>query len=320
MRISLKATLISVLALVTFELALSLLSPFGGSSKVLACEGLFRTDFKKLAKSHGIQGEIVEIDFRLPIQGKRNPPLKQRRGTIKLFGSKNRDQRYPEKVFSPRTLEDQKYGLRLMEAVLREGLEGVGRILVMGAGTGYEAVALTRYTDAKIDAVDIKMEAVNLTRMNAETHGVSSQINAFKSDLFSALEGEVYDLVLFNAPRPIFESRLRTNFQRRGRPRAVVEDAVRRALWEIKQRPAEFDPNGELLSRMLRNLPQHLKVGGRFYLMSELHLGHVPHRYQKVVVSTDPWILTKFSGRNRFIKDPGLGSEFFGIHRLTRLY
>ncbi len=76
-----------------------------------------------------------------------------------------------------------------------------GRILDLCCGGGCIGLAVAHYfRDVEVDLVDIDVRALELARENAQQLGVSGRVNILESDLFAALEGRVYDLILSNPP------------------------------------------------------------------------------------------------------------------------
>ena len=74
-------------------------------------------------------------------------------------------------------------------------------ILDLCAGSGCIAIASAMaFPWAEIDAVDISTEALAVTQINIERHQMGQQVQAIESDLFSALQGKRYDLIISNPP------------------------------------------------------------------------------------------------------------------------
>ena len=68
-------------------------------------------------------------------------------------------------------------------------------------GSGCLAILLANaYPNANIDAADISNEALEVARRNVTEHGLEDEIRLVQSDLFSALKGCKYDLIVCNPP------------------------------------------------------------------------------------------------------------------------
>jgi len=79
--------------------------------------------------------------------------------------------------------------------------ERVGRVLDLCAGCGCIAIASAlAFPEAEVDAVDISTDALEVVGINIERHHVGDRVRAIESDLFAALEGEHYDLIVSNPP------------------------------------------------------------------------------------------------------------------------
>ena len=75
------------------------------------------------------------------------------------------------------------------------------RILDLCCGGGCIGLAVAHYfTDTQVDLVDIDPAALALARENAQRLELSGRVDILESDLFDALEGRVYDLILSNPP------------------------------------------------------------------------------------------------------------------------
>ncbi|MGH8042096.1 MAG: 50S ribosomal protein L3 N(5)-glutamine methyltransferase [Rudaea sp.] len=82
-------------------------------------------------------------------------------------------------------------------------LDGVSvrRALDLCTGGGCIGIAMAAHNpDWRVDLADISDKALALARENIRFQDVENRVRAIKSDLFSALQGEVYDLIVSNPP------------------------------------------------------------------------------------------------------------------------
>lgn len=124
----------------------------------------------------------------------------------------------------------------------------VSRVLDLCTGSGCIAIATAVHQPAwHVDAVDLSADALDLARSNVERFDVKDRVRLVQSDLFDALAGERYDLIVSNPPY-------------------VTHD-------EMDALPAEygFEPDLglragadglDLVLRILRDAPNHLNEDG----------------------------------------------------------
>ncbi len=75
------------------------------------------------------------------------------------------------------------------------------RILDLCCGGGCIGLAASEYNpDTRVDLVDIDRDALALARDNADYRGLASRVEILHSDLFQALAGRRYDIILSNPP------------------------------------------------------------------------------------------------------------------------
>jgi ribosomal protein L3 glutamine methyltransferase len=104
-----------------------------------------------------------------------------------------------ERVIVPRSYIGELLRERLM-AVL-EDPEALGRVLDLCTGSGCLAIlAALAFPAANIDATDISAGALEVARRNVADYGLQDRITVLESDLFAALSGRRYDLIVANPP------------------------------------------------------------------------------------------------------------------------
>lgn len=68
-------------------------------------------------------------------------------------------------------------------------------------GSGCLGILLANaFPDATIDVVDISTDAIAVANINISNYGLQDQITAIQSDMFTALQGKSYDLIISNPP------------------------------------------------------------------------------------------------------------------------
>jgi ribosomal protein L3 glutamine methyltransferase len=79
--------------------------------------------------------------------------------------------------------------------------ESVERVLDLCTGSGCLAIlANRRFPNAKIDAVDISKDALDVAARNVGDYGLKDRITLHHGDLFKPLRGKRYDLIISNPP------------------------------------------------------------------------------------------------------------------------
>ncbi len=119
------------------------------------------------------------------------------------------------------------------------------RVLDMCTGSGVLAVHAALRGAGEVTAVDISRRAVIAARVNARLNGV--RVRARRGDLFTAVCGERFDLIVSNPPYLPGPSEL----PRHGRSRA----------WEAGPRGRAF------LDRICARAGAHLRPGGRVLIV-----------------------------------------------------
>ncbi|MGZ8271186.1 MAG: 50S ribosomal protein L3 N(5)-glutamine methyltransferase [Methylophilus sp.] len=68
-------------------------------------------------------------------------------------------------------------------------------------GSGCLGILLAdAFPDAQIDVIDISPDAIAVANINIANYGLQDQVHAIQSDMFAALKGKTYDLIISNPP------------------------------------------------------------------------------------------------------------------------
>ena len=87
------------------------------------------------------------------------------------------------------------------EAPLIEDVTQVTAVLDLCTGSGCLAIiAAGIFPDAEIDAADLSADALAVAHINVEEHDVAERVSLHQGDLFAAVDGATYDLIICNPP------------------------------------------------------------------------------------------------------------------------
>lgn len=87
------------------------------------------------------------------------------------------------------------------EAPLIEDVSGVTSVLDLCTGSGCLAIiAAGIFPDAEVDAAELSPDALEVARINVDEHDLADRVNLLEGDLFDAVEGRAYDLIISNPP------------------------------------------------------------------------------------------------------------------------
>lgn len=120
--------------------------------------------------------------------------------------------------------------------------------LDMCTGSGCLAILMAHaFPNAQIDAVDLSPDALEVAKRNVADYGLEEQVSLIQSDLFSALKGRSYDLIVSNPPYVNAPSM------------QVLPEEYRR---EPVTALASGEDGLEHVRVILREAPKHLSKGG----------------------------------------------------------
>ncbi len=126
--------------------------------------------------------------------------------------------------------------------------QAVGSVLDLCTGSGALAIlAALAFPNARVDAADMSAEALEVAERNVADYGLGDRVTLSRSDLFAALGGKTYDLIVSNPPY-------------------VTAAAVAAFPPEYKAEPRLAHLGGEdgmdLVHRILKEAAGHLKPEG----------------------------------------------------------
>ena len=151
-----------------------------------------------------------------------------------------------ERVVVPRSHIAGLLDERLAPWIPRPG--AVRSALDLCTGSGCLAILLAlAFPRARVDAADLSSSALAVARINIGRYRLKRRVRPVRSDLFSALRGKQYDVIVSNPPY-------------------VTEGSMRRLPREYRHEPAMGLAAGrdglDIVRRILEQAPAHLNPGG----------------------------------------------------------
>jgi ribosomal protein L3 glutamine methyltransferase len=126
--------------------------------------------------------------------------------------------------------------------------DGVSGVLDLCTGSGCIGIATAVYLPhVEVDLVDISAAALRVAETNVENHGLTDRVRVAESDLFSALAGRRYDIIVSNPPYVGAEELLSLPEEYRNEPALGL---------------AGGESGLDLVLRILRDAPNFLAEGG----------------------------------------------------------
>ena len=135
----------------------------------------------------------------------------------------------------------------------RSHLSKGGRFADLCTGSGCIAVSIAKFSGASGIAVDISAKALEIAAKNAESNGVSSQINFINADILKSEDyfDEKYDVIVSNPPY-------------------IKTDVIDTLSEEVKHEPRIALDGGidglDFYKRLIEIAPRHLKPSGHLIL------------------------------------------------------
>ena len=163
--------------------------------------------------------------------------------------------RVDERVIVPRSFIAELLADQLAPWV--EDADTVSSLLDLCTGSGCLAIlAAEAFGQAQVDAVDLSADALAVAALNVADYGLDERIRLVESDLFAALDGSTYDVIISNPPYVNAESVAALPAEYQAEPALALGsgsdglDATRRILAAA---PAHLNPGGVLVVEIGHN-------------------------------------------------------------------
>ena len=156
-------------------------------------------------------------------------------------------------------------------------------ILDLCTGSGCIAIALAyAFAQAQVDAVDISDDALAVAELNINEHDLAHRVFPLKSDLFTALAGQQYDLIVSNPPYVDAED---------------MADLPEEFQHEPQLGLAAGDDGLELVRLILQQAPAHLTDNGWLFVEVGNSQVHVQEQYPELELD---WVEFEHGGHGVF--------------------
>ena len=130
-------------------------------------------------------------------------------------------------------------------------------VLDLCTGSGCLAIlAAIAFPKARVDAADLSADALAVARRNVAVYGLRERVQLFESDLFSALEGRAYDLIISNPPYVKASSMRKLPEEYRREPRMALAsgaDGLGHTRSILAQAHRHLESHGRLVVEIGRN-------------------------------------------------------------------
>ncbi len=160
----------------------------------------------------------------------------------------------------------------------------IGSVLDLCTGSGCIGIACAHFfPDAKVTVTDISAEALQVAAINIDRHGLARQVTPVLSDVYSALEGQCFDIIVSNPPYV---------------PQADMTDLAEEFRHEPELGLVAGGDGLDVVVRILRDAAQHMEERG----ILVVEVGHT----QELLVECFPdvpflWLDFEFGGEGVFL-------------------
>ncbi|OGB86339.1 protein-(glutamine-N5) methyltransferase, release factor-specific [candidate division TM6 bacterium RIFCSPHIGHO2_12_FULL_38_8] len=171
--------------------------------------------------------------------------------------------------------ETEEWVAKLIET-LKPFASQIKKICDIGTGSGCIALALAKnFPDAKVTAIDINQQVLDLAVSNAKLHGIKN-ISFLKSDLFDELpKNAKFDLIVSNPPYID--------------PACAPTLPAQVSAWEDHQALFASDSGLYIITKLLQNAPKFLQKKSTLPVQLILEIGHDQHEKVLKLAKTVGW-------------------------------
>lgn len=156
-------------------------------------------------------------------------------------------------------------------------------ILDLCTGSGCIAIACAHaFPDAQVDALDISSDALDVAEINIDQHDLADRVFPICSDVFDAVQGQTYDLIVSNPPYVDAEDMASVPLEFQSEPEIGL---------------AAGDDGLDVVNRILRQGAAFLKPGAWLIVEVGNSLVHVEQHYADLDLH---WIQFKLGGAGVF--------------------
>jgi len=154
--------------------------------------------------------------------------------------------------------------------------DAVASVLDLCTGSGCLAIfAALAYPNARVDAVDISAQALEVARVNVADHGLQPRINLHQSDALMSLPEHAYDLIICNPPYVNADSMAALPAEYRHEPELALAGGA---------------DGMALVARILADAPRYLRPNG----LLVLEIGHEARHFRAAFPHIEPlWLATE---------------------------
>lgn len=137
--------------------------------------------------------------------------------------------------------------------------DAVGSVLDMCTGSGCLAILMAHaFPQAEVVGADLSADALEVARINVADYGLEDRIELAQSDVFSALQGRRFDLILSNPPYVTAEA---------------MDALPPEYLHEPRMALASGEDGLDVVRRLIAESAAHLNPGG----VLAVEVGHNRH-------------------------------------------